>query len=67
MTVITPQHVHSRNWIKCPSCEGGSLFTPRDRAQGAICNSCDNRGEVPRHRAVKAGDSSSYYERLAGA
>lgn len=65
--IITPQHVHARNWMKCPSCEGGALFTARDRQQGALCVSCDNRGEVPRNPVRKPVDNSSFYERLAGA
>lgn len=67
MAIITAQHVHSRNWIKCPSCEGGALFTAKDRRQGALCVSCDNLGEVPRFRPTIHADNSSYYERLAGA
>ncbi len=48
MSIITTQQVHSRNWVKCPRCDGGSLFTDRDRKQGAVCTTCDNNGEVPR-------------------
>jgi acetyl-CoA carboxylase beta subunit len=65
--IITSQHVHARNWMQCPRCEGGTIFTERDRREGAICNSCDNRGEVPRFRATKVVDNSSFYERQAGA
>lgn len=64
--IITSQHAHSRNWIVCPSCDGGKVFTAKDRKQGAICISCDNKGEVPRFRNFKATDSN-YYEQQVGA
>jgi transcription elongation factor Elf1 len=67
MTILTSQHVHSRNWIKCPRCDGGALFTAKDRKQGAVCTSCGNRGEVQRHPVSKPVDNSSFYERQAGA
>jgi hypothetical protein len=67
MTVLTAQVVRDRNWLKCPRCEGGALFTARDRKQGAFCTYCDNHGEVPRFPTVRATDNSAYYERLAGA
>jgi hypothetical protein len=38
--------------MKCPRCDGGAVFTAKDRKQGAICGSCDNRGEVPRTSAA---------------
>lgn len=65
--IITAAHVHSRNWMVCPSCEGGKLFTDKDRKQGAICVSCGNKGEVPRRKPVVAADNSSFYEKQAGA
>jgi hypothetical protein len=52
MSILTAQTVHSRNWMKCPRCDGGAVFTAKDRKQGAICGSCDNRGEVPRTSAA---------------
>lgn len=64
---ITHQTIHARNWIKCPRCEGGALFTVKDRKQGAQCTYCDNKGEVPRFVAHKPADNSSFYERMAGA
>jgi uncharacterized protein (DUF983 family) len=67
MAILTAQHIHSRNWMTCPSCDGGKLFTAKDRRQGAICASCDNNGEVPRFRAHKPADNSAFYERMAGA
>jgi uncharacterized protein (DUF983 family) len=68
MTILTAQTVHSRNWMKCPRCEGGALFTAKDRRQGALCTSCGNSGEVSRCRTDRAPvDNSSHYERLAGA
>lgn len=65
--IITSQHVHSRNWMQCPMCEGGKLFTAKDRKQGAICCTCENKGEIPIRNNKKIVDNSSYYERLAGA
>ena len=67
MTILTAQTVHARNWMKCPRCDGGALFTAKDRKQGAICTSCDNTGEVPRFPVRRPVDNSSYYERIAGA
>lgn len=59
---ITAQHVHSRNWIKCPRCFGEKL------PAGWMCGSCDNSGEVPRHsRAKHTPVDSDYYERQIGA
>lgn len=66
--IITSQHVHSRDWIVCPSCEGGKLFTAKERNQGVVCVSCDNKGEVPRFPIRKSFiDNSSYYEQMFGA
>lgn len=67
MTILTAQVVHARNWTACPRCEGGKLFTAKDRKQGAVCTYCDNRGEVPRFRVRRPVDNSSFYERHAGA
>lgn len=67
MAIITTQHVHDRTWAKCPRCDGGSLFTPRERAQGAICTYCEGTGHVARHVDRKPVDNSSFYERQAGA
>lgn len=67
MTILTAQLIHSRNWTKCPRCDGGALFTARDRKQGAVCTYCDNKGEVPRFHVCKPVDNSSYFERIAGA
>jgi DnaJ-class molecular chaperone len=49
MTILTAEVVHSRNWMKCPRCDGGAVFTAKDRKQGAQCTYCDGKGEIPRH------------------
>jgi len=65
--IITPQHVHAKNWMVCPKCDG-KPWTPREVRLGFFCGSCDNKGEVPRRRSpnVWAG-YSTIYEREAGA
>ncbi len=56
--IITPQHVHDRNWMACPRCDGGKVFTAKDRKQGAICGTCNNDREIPRLRCTsKDGDA----------
>jgi hypothetical protein len=67
MTILTSQAIHSRNWLKCPRCDGGAIFTAKDRRQGSMCAYCDNKGEVPRLVDRKAADSSSFYEQQLGA
>lgn len=67
MTILTTQTVHARNWIKCDRCDGGALITARDIKNGSVCTYCDGKGEVPRFVVRKPVDSSSYYERMAGA
>ena len=49
MSILTTQQVHARNWLRCPRCDGGTIWTAKDRKQGATCTYCDDRGEVPRH------------------
>ena len=65
--MITTQQIHARNWMTCPRCDGGKAFTAKDIKQGAQCTYCDSRGEIPRHVKRGMGDSSSMYERQAGA
>jgi DnaJ-class molecular chaperone len=67
MTVLTAQLIHDRHWSKCPRCDGGAVFTAKDRKQGACCTYCDGKGEVPRFRVPENTDNSSYHERMAGA
>lgn len=67
MAIITSQQVHSRSWMKCPDCDGGAIFTAKDRKQGVVCTSCNSKGEVPRFVTRKPVDSSSFYERQVGA
>lgn len=66
MTIITSQHVHGRNWIKCPMCDGRSL-TAAEAKVGFQCGSCFGNGEVPRHVRHVLADNSSFYEQQAGA
>ena len=53
MSILTPQLIHSRNWITCPRCNGGKVFTVKEIKQGVVCTYCDNKGEVPRHPRVE--------------
>jgi len=48
MANITSQHVHDRQWVKCPHCLGWPL-TQKQKKDGFLCGSCDNKGEVARH------------------
>jgi DnaJ-class molecular chaperone len=70
MAIITAQQVHDRNWVMCPRCDGGAIFTAQDRRAGAQCTYCDGKGEIPRYPVRKANVWAGYSpscERLAGA
>lgn len=64
--IITAQHVHAREWMRCPMCEGRPL-TPSQARAGFQCGTCYNKGEIPRRCHVVRADNSSFYERQAGA
>jgi hypothetical protein len=64
--IITSQHVHSRNWMVCPRCDGLPL-TEKQAKAGFQCGTCFNKGEVPRFTAVVKHDNSSLYEKQVGA
>lgn len=67
MSIITSQQVHARNWMRCPSCEGRP-WTAEEARKGCRCITCDNAGEIPRHRPVNIwAGYSTFHECQAGA
>jgi len=52
MSTLTSQLIHDRNWMRCPRCDGGNVFTARDRQQGASCTYCDDKGKVERNPRI---------------
>jgi hypothetical protein len=50
--ILTREVVHARNWMPCPRCDGGKIFTAREIRQGASCTYCGGKGQVERHPRI---------------